>query len=85
MKNILKLLVIFSAVSLFSAANAGTLSVTGTAQATYSTTSGKSLAANGLGVKNHITFSGSGETDFGTFNYTLAQEPGTDGTMDIVD
>jgi hypothetical protein len=85
MKNIIRLIVIFSSISLFSSVNAGTFEVTGSAQATYNTQSGNVNSANGLGTKNHITFAGSGETDFGTFKYTLAQEPGTDGTMDIVD
>ena len=86
MKNIIKsLVVIISSVSLFSVAYAGELAVTGTAKATYNITSGYSNNDKGIGIANHLDFTGSGETDFGTFKYSVQQEPGTDGTPSIVD
>jgi hypothetical protein len=86
MKNIIKsLVVIISSVSLFSVAYAGELAVTGTAKATYNITSGYSNNDKGIGISNHLDFTGTGETDFGTFKYSVQQEPGTDGTPSIVD
>lgn len=86
MKKITKIIsVVLSSIALFSTAYAGELSVTGSASASYNIQSGYSSAEKGIGLKNHIDFTGKGETDFGTFTYSIQQEPGTDGTMDIVD
>jgi hypothetical protein len=86
MKNIIKsLVVLLSSISLFATANAGELTVTGTASATYSVNSGYASGPAGIGIKNHLDFTGSGETDLGTFKYSIQQEPGTDGTPSIVD
>ena len=73
-KTIKALLVALTAFS-FSVANAGDLSVTGSAKASYSITSSDSAAAQvlqgkGLGVANEFTLSASGELDNGmTWNY----------------
>lgn len=76
MKNIIKsLVVLLSSISLFSTANAGELTVTGTAKATYSIASGYASAEPGIGINNHIDFTGSGETDFGSFKYQIQMEP----------
>jgi outer membrane protein OmpU len=75
MKNIIKtLMVVISSVALSSFAYAGELSVTGTAKATYNIGSGSSTG-NALGVNNHIDFTGTGETDFGAFTYSIQMEP----------
>jgi hypothetical protein len=75
MKNIIKsLLVMLTAIS-FSVANAGELSVTGSAKASYSITSSDGSAAQieqgkGLGVTNEFSLSASGELDNGmSWNY----------------
>jgi len=81
MKNIMKLVfVLFASLSLASA-NAGTLSVTGNAKATYNISSSDSAAAanesgKGLGVVNEISFVGSGELENGwTWSYNMALDP----------
>jgi len=81
MKNIIKLVfVIFASIS-FVSANAGTLSVTGNAKATYNIVSSNSGAAQnedgkGLGVVNEITFGAAGELDNGwTWSYNMALDP----------
>jgi hypothetical protein len=74
MKNILKtLLVVLSALS-FSVAQAGELTVTGSAKASYSVTGSESASAKveqgkGLGVTNEFNIGASGENDFGTWKY----------------
>ncbi len=75
MKNIIKsLLVMLTAIS-FSVANAGELSITGSAKASYSITSSDGSAAQveqgaGLGVTNEFSLSASGELDNGmSWNY----------------
>ena len=86
MKKITKIIsVVLSSIALFSTAYAGELSVTGSASAAYNIQSGYSNAEKGIGIKNHLDFTGKGETDFGTFTYSMQQEPGTDGVMDIAD
>ena len=86
MKKITKIItVVLTSVALFSNAYAGELSVTGSASASYNIQSGYSNAEKGIGIKNHLDFTGKGETDFGTFTYSMQQEPGTDGVMDIAD
>jgi len=77
MKNIIKsLIVMFSSISLFASANAGELSVSGTAKATYNIQSGKTNADNGLGVTNELNFTASGELDNGyTWSYSMELDP----------
>jgi len=56
-----------------SAVNAGEVSVSGTATATY-TSGNKVLTGNPIGMNTGLTFSGSGELDGGqTFSYTITQ------------
>jgi hypothetical protein len=78
MKNIIKsLIVMLSSISLFASANAGELSVSGTAKATYNIQSGKTNADKGLGVTNELNFTASGETDAGyTWSYSMELDPG---------
>jgi len=82
MKNITKyLLVAFFSLS-FVSAQAGELSVTGTAKASYSITSSDSSVATiergkALGVTNEFTLGASGETDFGAWSYALDFDGGT--------
>ena len=77
MKNIIKtIIVMFSSISLFASANAGELSVSGTAKATYNIQSGKTNAGKGLGITNELNFTASGETDQGyTWNYSMELDP----------
>jgi hypothetical protein len=79
MKNIIKtLIVMLTSISLFASANAGELTVTGTAKATYNILSGNGQNANkGLGVANEFNLGASGELDNGwTWNYSIAMDPG---------
>tara|TARA_B100001057_G_scaffold152792_1_gene152873 strand:- start:2473 stop:3507 length:1035 start_codon:yes stop_codon:yes gene_type:complete len=65
-----------SSVSLFASANAGELSVSGTAKATYNILSGKTNVGKGLGVTNELNFTASGETDQGyTWSYSMELDP----------
>ena len=71
MKNIIKtLIVMLSSISLFASANAGELSVSGDAKASYSVTSGDGTAGGvntnpGLGISNEFSLKASGELDNG--------------------
>ena len=58
MKNIVKIVSVLSGLLAFSAANAGTLSVTGSMEATY-TTAGNTTTGNPLGMDKELKFSGS--------------------------
>jgi outer membrane protein OmpU len=82
MKNIIKsLIVMLSSVSLFASANAGELSVSGTAKATYNILSGKTNVGKGLGVTNELNFTASGELDNGyTWSYSMELDPGENST-----
>ena len=65
-----------SSVSLFASANAGELSVSGTAKATYNIQSGKTNAGKGLGITNELNFTATGETDAGyTWSYSMELDP----------
>ena len=77
MKNIIKtIIVMFSSISLFASANAGELSVSGTAKATYNIQSGKTNAGKGLGITNELNFTASGELDNGyTWSYSMELDP----------
>ena len=81
MKNIIKtLIVMLTSVSLFGLANAGELSVSGTAKATYNIESGAVNKGKGLGVTNELNFTASGELDNGyTWSYSTELDP-TDAT-----
>jgi hypothetical protein len=77
MKNIIKtIIVMFSSISLFASANAGELSVSGTAKATYNIESGTTNAGKGLGITNELNFTAAGELDNGyTWSYSMELDP----------
>ena len=81
MKNIIKtLIVMLTSISLFGSANAGELSVSGTAKATYNIESGANQG-KGLGITNELNFTASGETDAGyTWSYSMELDPGAVAT-----
>lgn len=86
MKNIIKkLMIVISSFAFLTYANAGDLSVTGTAKATYNIPSGMVSTGKAFGINNHIDFTGKGETDFGTFTYQVQMEPGDTGTFTAAD
>ena len=65
-----------SSISLFASANAGELSVSGSAKATYNIQSGQTNVGKGLGVTNELNFTASGETDAGyTWSYSMELDP----------
>ena len=65
-----------SSISLFASANAGELSVSGTAKATYNIQSGKTNVDNGIGITNELNFTASGELDNGyTWSYSMELDP----------
>ena len=80
MKNIAKILfVAISSFSLMFSANAGELTVSGSAKATYQITNG-AQADNGIGVTNELNFTASGEMDNGfTWSYSMELDPTTTG------
>lgn len=66
-----------SSISLFASANAGELSVSGTAKATYNIQSGQTNAGKGLGITNELNFTAAGELDNGyTWSYSMELDPG---------
>ena len=70
MKNILKTTLVLLSVFALTSANAGTLTVTGNAKASYSILSSDGAAAKsevgkGIGISNEFTLGASGETDNG--------------------
>ena len=77
MKNIIKMMIVmFSSISLFSSANAGELTVTGSAKATYNIISGYSSLSKGVGVTNEFNLGANGELDNGfTWDYKIAMDP----------
>jgi len=78
MKNIIKtLIVMLTSISLFGSANAGELSVSGTAKATYNIHSGNNTnLGKGLGITNELNFTASGELDNGyTWSYSMELDP----------
>jgi len=81
MKNIMKtLFVSIASLSLMFSVNAGELSVSGSAKATYHITNGQQ-ADNGIGVTNELGFTASGEMDNGyAWSYSMALDPSTAGT-----
>ena len=66
-----------TSISLFSSANAGELSVSGTAKATYNINSGNNTSeGKGLGITNELNFTASGELDNGyTWSYSMELDP----------
>ena len=78
MKNIMKtLLVSIASLSLMFSVNAGELSVSGSAKATYLVSNGVQ-ADNGIGITNELNFTASGEMDNGyTWSYSMELDPDT--------
>ena len=82
MKTIMKtLFVAVSSLSLMFSVNAGELSVSGTAKATYSIVNGTQNEP-GVGITNELNFTASGEMDNGyAWNYSMELDPdSTDGS-----
>ena len=85
MKNILKITLVLFSVFALTSANAGTLTVTGNAKASYSINSSNGSAAaqeigKGLGISNEFTLGATGETDTGiTWKYAIDMD-GTGAT-----
>ncbi len=81
MKTIMKtLFVSIASLSLMFSVNAGELSVSGTAKATYHITHG-SQSDNTIGITNELNFKASGEMDNGFgWAYNMALDPTTAGT-----
>jgi hypothetical protein len=77
MKNIIKsLIVMLTSISVFSSVNAGELSVSGSAKATYNIFSGSTSLQPGLGLTNELNFTASGELDNGyTWSYSMELDP----------
>ena len=74
------LLVSIASLSLMFSVNAGELSVSGTAKATYNVVNGAE-ADNGIGVTNELNFTASGEMDNGyTWSYSMELDPSTTGS-----
>ncbi len=74
------LLVSIASLSLMLSVNAGELSVSGTAKATYLVSNG-AQADNGIGITNELSFTASGEMDNGFgWAYSMALDPTTAGT-----
>ena len=64
-----------TSVSLFASANAGELTVNGTAKATYNSQSGNTNG-QGVGITNDLNFTASGELDNGfTWAYSMELDP----------
>jgi len=65
-----------TSISLFGSANAGELTVNGTAKATYNILSGNTNTGKGLGITNELNFTASGELDNGyTWSYSMELDP----------
>ena len=72
MKNVMKYMLVALTALSFSVANAGELSVTGGAKASYVTNGDDDSAGKNLGVSNELDFSASGELDNGmTWSYQV--------------
>ena len=76
-----------SSVSLFGLANAGELSVSGTAKASYNVHGGDSTnQGKGLGITNELNFTASGELDNGyTWSYSMELDPGAVNAAGVTD
>jgi hypothetical protein len=82
MKNIMKIaFVVVSSFALLTSANAGEVTVTGTAKATYKiessdSTTGKNSAGKAIGIQNELAFTGTGELDNGfTWKWQIESDP----------
>ena len=74
-----------TSISLFGSANAGELSVNGTAKATYNIETGGNKG-KGLGITNELNFTASGETDAGyTWSYSMELDPGATAVSGATD
>ena len=88
MKNIVKIaLTLFASISLLGSANAGELTVTGSAKATYSIvtggTSDASISGKALGISNEMAFGAKGELENGwTWAYNLDLDVASGGGPD---
>jgi hypothetical protein len=87
MKNIMKIaFVMLSSFALLSSANAGEVSVTGTAKATYKIESSDSLTGNNgagkaIGIANELAFNAAGELDNGfTWKWQVESDPDAGAT-----
>jgi hypothetical protein len=87
MKNIMKMaLVLIASLSLVSSANAGEVSVTGNAEATYMISSsdsatGQSEQGKSIGISNEIAFTGTGELDNGwSWKWQTEMDPDAAGS-----
>ena len=76
MKTIIKIaFVVLTSVSLLSSANAGEMTVSGSAKATWTNIS-ETQASKGIGIANELTFTGSGSLDNGyTWAVAIALDP----------
>ena len=71
------LFVSIASLSVMFSANAGELTVSGSAKATYNSIQG-GQAANGIGITNELNFTASGEMDNGyTWKYSMELDPST--------
>ena len=74
------LFVVLTSFALLSSANAGELSVTGSAKATWTNNAGVQSGKQ-IGIANELLFSASGELDNGyTWNYSVALDPTSTAT-----
>ena len=73
MKNIMKIALVALTAFSFATANAGELTITGDAKASYGIQSEDAVAGKALGVANEFTLSASGELDNG-FTWSYAQD-----------
>ena len=74
------LFVSIASLSVMFSANAGELTVSGTAKATYNSIQG-GQAANAIGITNELNFTASGEMDNGyTWKYSMELDPSTTGS-----
>jgi hypothetical protein len=80
MKTIMKtLFVVMSSFALLTSANAGEMTVSGSAKATWSNIS-DNQSAKGIGIANELTFGASGDFGAGyTWNLAIALDPSTNG------
>lgn len=84
MNKIFKILSVLLLSSVFAFnTNAGELTVTGSAKASYSMGGSDASSSKGIGISNEIGLGASGELDNGyTWNYAIALDPNAGGTID---
>jgi hypothetical protein len=82
MKNTIKSLFgILTSFALISSVNAGEVTVTGTAKATYSKVSGYNTSVPSIGIQNELAFNASGELDNGyTWVWQIESDPDAGST-----